>query len=811
MSKEPTELALALATLIKGAQEAQELQRPASPNYRLPPGSGYGVEDGAENERHLRDYWRSIRNRKWVIIILTTLITLGATVYMSRKPDIYQAYARVQVDLETTSSGLSSSKNAIVFNAPIRDPTYLNTQLQVLTSNALLNRVIKTLDLEHNQSFLYPQSVTSGSTWQRLLRMIGWGRKAEPGKQQQGYDLTPSSAVAPATAHEDLEEVNRLAPYVGILRGMLEVEQIKDTRLLEIRVNHPDPVLASKIVNAIAEVFVHANLEKKTETSATTGDFLMKRVAELQATIRNDEERLLNYAKSNQILSLEGSQNTVVDRLAGLNRQLLEAENDRKLAEAAYRAASAPGAADAMVESDSKTIADAESKLNELQQKREQLLVEATEEAPEVKEIEKQMAVLGKQISESRKRATSTIKTNLETRYRQALAREDALRKSFNQQRGETLTQNEAAINYRILQQEIETNKNLLNGLLQGSKENEVLQAGTPNNIHVVDYAPIAKSPVGPRRMQVIVVAFLLSLIFGVGLALFLEYLDNTISSPEDVETTLRLPALSVIPSMKSGPARRLLTSGAGNENGHKNGHSKSSRMLISADTKSSLAESYKQLRTSVLLSTASRAPKTILITSSVPGEGKTTTSVNTAISLGQVRGNVLIIDADMRRPRIHSILGLDNRYGLSNILSSELSEAEMLNVVQHDKANDLYVLTSGTIPPNPAELIGSEQMQRLLSLMRDSFDHIIIDSPPVASFTDSVILSSLVDGVILVVHGGETSRNIVWRSRQILSDIGARILGVVINNVNVRSHEYYYYQHYYKAYYPQVDPEATS
>ena len=292
-------------------------------------------------------------------------------------------------------------------------------------------------------------------------------------------------------------------------------------------------------------------------------EFLSKRVTELQDRIRTDEEKLVEYAKNNQILSLDANQNTVVERLAGLNKQLLEAENDRKLAEAEYNAAKKPGAATALAEAGAKDINDNESKLADLKEKRAQLLVSATEQAPEVREINQQIDAVQKHLDDLRSHNANTLLTNLETKFNQATEREESLRKSFGQQKGETVTQNEAAINYRILQQEIETNKGLLDSLLQRSKENDVVLAGRPNNISVVDYAIVPDAPVGPARMRSVILALVLSLALGVGLALFLEYLDDTVHSTDDVERFLRLPALAVIPAMGAGKARRRLMSPA--------------------------------------------------------------------------------------------------------------------------------------------------------------------------------------------------------------------------------------------------------
>lgn len=774
----------------------------------------YGYGEDATEERgggyaRLREYWRSVRKHIWLILGIVGLVTSLAAVYMARQPDIYESRARVQVDLEINNPALGSLKNnSVVLNSQYQDPTYFNTQMQILSSIGLLSRVVKTLDLEHNQAFLNPQSMSNRSTWESVKRMFGFGSKKKD--QDAPVENAPLvGKIAPATSREDLVEVNRLSPFVEALQGSLSVKELSETRIIEIRYRHLDPEVATKIINAIADTFVQSNLEKKTETSSNAGDFLQKRIADLQSEIRTGEEQLINYAKNHQILSLDASQNTVVDRLTGLNKQLLEAENERKMAEAAYRAALDPGAADALAEANSKQSAETEEELTKLRQKRAQLLIDYTEKYPEVKEIDQQIAVLERRGKESKKRSSTVVIKNLETAYRQTLAREQALRADFNRQRGETLTQNEAAVNYRIIQQEIETNKTLLDGLLQRAKENDVVLAGTPNNIHVLDYAPKPKSPVGPRRMQGVALAALLSLVFGVALARYLDYLDDSVHTVEDVEKTLRLPALAVIPAFGSLSKRRFFPGASALQK--RNGNQKSELLLMNSDGNSPLAEAYRQLRTSVLLSAAGGAPQTVLVTSSQPSEGKTTTAVNTASILAQTGASVLLIDGDMRRPRLHSIFDLENRTGLSGILASKMSEAEMLSFIEQHTESGLYVLPSGPIPPNPAELLGSEQMRRLMSVMEGTFTHVIIDSPPITSFTDGVLLSSLADGVLLVVHGGQASRGVVRRSRQLLNDVGAKIFGVVLNNVNLRSQDYYYYQHYYQHYYSKSEAEADT
>jgi capsular exopolysaccharide synthesis family protein len=791
---EPSDLVKALALRTSALEHANESPRNG---YATPPIVAYGEEAGPEGELHLRDYWRAIRKRLWLIIGLAVIVSTITALKQSRQPDIYQAHARVQVDVESSNPALGASKGYYADNTYM-DPEYFNTQVQILSSPTLLRRVARNLDLEHNRTFLDPR-IENHSTWQNLMRMIGFAKpKTAVGTQGPAVPNSSSQTLTSrASAADDPAEIERLAPYVDSLEGMLDVSQVKKTRLIDVRATHTDPAVATKVVNATADAFALWNLEVKTKTNSLAGTYLDKRIAELQSQIRSGEEQLVNYAQSHEILSLDASQNTVVERLTGLNRVLLDAENERHLAEAAYRATLLPGAAEATAEITDKSITEFKTKLAELKQKRSQLQLTDTDESPELKDVNQQIATLEKTLEETRGGAKKVITVNLESNYRKALDREKALRDSFNKQRAETVAQNQAAINYNILKQEIETNKGLLDGLMQRSKENDVSMAGTPNNIHVVDYAAVPKSPIGPQRMQGVFLALVLALAFGVALSLFLDYLDDTIKNPSDIESGLRLPSLAIIPiagrtTQRFLPITRAL---------QRSGNGAAPELLINEHGPSAQAEAYKHLRTSILLSTPGRAPKTLLVTSSVPAEGKTTTAVNTATVLAQTGAKVLIIDADMRRPRLHQVFGLPNEGCLSAILSSEIEEADILSRINQYKDSNIYLLSSGAIPPNPAELLGSSQMRRLLDIVSKTFTHIVIDSPPIASFTDGVLIASLVDGVILVVHGGKTSRQVVRRSRQTLNDIGAKIIGVVLNRAELTTHDYYNYRYKYEAY----------
>jgi capsular exopolysaccharide synthesis family protein len=647
--------------------------------------------------------------------------------------------------------------------------------------------------------------------------MFGLGGGETPQQSSDPNNVLTNEKVAQATPSDDLKEAERLAPYVGMIMGGLTIERVvdnqsksfsKETRLVNVRYQSTDPMLAAKIVNTVADTYVLHNLEQRTSTTNSTKDYLAQRVAQLQAEIKQGEERLMNYTRNNPTLAATEAQNTVVEKLVGLNRQLLEAKNKLTQAEAAYKAAQSPGAVEAQTEQTNKLVAENEAKLSALRQKREELMAKYTAENPKVIEIDKQIAFLEKAIRDAKQQTSNSALKRLETEYLQAKAVVDKLEADFKKQKAETMTQNEAAINYRIIQQEIETKTNLLNNLLKSSGETDVVRAGTPNNVSVTDYSLIPKSPIGPQRSRTVSLTFLMALAGSIIIALFLEFLNDTVTSVDDVEKKLHLPALGVIPAIggKTKKTRKLSSSkklAKSNGNGNANG---SSAIMLTGNRASQISEAYRHLRTSVLLSTAGGAPKSLLISSSLPAEGKTTTAVNTAISLAQTGVSVVVVDADMRRPRLHKIFEKNNEQGLSTILSRKMKENEILNLVQQHPGTDLYILPSGPIPPNPAELIGSEEMRRLINILTNHFSHVVVDSPPIASFTDSVLISAMVDGTLLVVQAGKTSMSVVKRTKQILQDVGSRIFGVVLNNMNFQTSEYYYYQRYYSFYYDRDD-----
>jgi succinoglycan biosynthesis transport protein ExoP len=817
----------------KPLSEPVDLERHFEP--RIIAGQGhypaYRETYGSEGLR-LLDYWKAVRKRLWLVIGIAVLVTTLTAIYMARKPNVYLAVARIQVDLEQPNPELVTSERQRLLSNP--DPSYFNTQLQLLDSENLLRQVVKQHSLDTNKDFL--TSVNEGSGMLRsALRAIGLASETKKPVTSEDFANSLNSSLI---SSEDIAEAVRLAPYVDAIRKNMGVEPVresratvKDTRLIEISFRHNNPQLAAFVVNSVGETFVTANQEKRSGTSRKTSDFLQTRIADLQAQVRADEIALVELKKNEGILKTDGEQTIVIDRLAGLNKQLLEAENRRKTAEAQYFAIKdSPEAIKALAEAENSQILsqrennlrtlrnDTLKKIADYRAQRAKLLQEYKESAPEIVEVDKQITSLEDSLNEAvtenntevqavRDRTAKVLLDNLRTKYLQERDQEGKIRAAFDAQYNEAQVQNTGAVKLRLLEQNIETNRGFLDGLRKQQSSNDVASQGSDNNISVVGFAIPPENPVSPSRVTTVLAALFLSTLFGVGLALFLEYLDDTIRTTEEIESYLHLPALAAIPTIDSVPKRRLLLVGSNEEDAM---DPADSELLIYADSRSSLAEAYRQLRTSILLSTAGHAPKSLLITSSLPSEGKTTTATNTAISLAQTGAKVLIIDADMRRPRLHSVFNIENGDGLSTILSTELTEKQILDVVKYDEGTRMHLLTSGPIPPNPAELIGSEQMANLLKLLQGHFTHLVVDSPPVTSFTDGVLIASMVDGVILVVHAGKSSRQVVRRARQLLQDVGAKIFGVVLNNVNLRSQDnYYYYQsNYHRSNYRSGDEQ---
>lgn len=753
---------------------------------------------GAESI-NVRELWRKVRKRKWLILTVVVLATAVVTLESFRIKSTFQATAKVAVAKD--SATFFKESNVIV---QADDSDKIKTEMLVLTTYPLKEEVVRRLNLERMPLFM---AVEQKNSFAQALKSI-LARLVRPLEK-----TTPAPAVNPIKLNEDPlapptpEDSARLEPYVEVLGRYLYVDQIPETRALTITYTHTDPLIAAAVANGAAQVLYNRSFEAKTSRFNKSADWLAETTRKLQTQVQESEQALADYSRANNFFSTEGKESLTTDKLSTLHEQALKAETDRMLKQSLYeevkqgRVARLPDAF-----SDPKTNA-LQAKLGDLQVQAVELNVKFGPENPKVAEVNQKIAEVEKLLADTKRKLEDKLRAD----YERAVRDEQGLKTSLEKAKGEAVQQNQAAIQFNILKQRVDTAKALYNDFLSKTKQADFQLAEQSPDLRIIEPARIPNAAVGPRRVRSIFIGMFLSLVAGIGLALLLEYLDNTIKNVEDVTYATQLPTLAMIPSVGPGAMRSLSARRKADVTGMLPEGGLDDKDEIAAlaprglqplgnedlgtlDGLSNVVEAYRMLRTSLLLSSAGNPPKTILVTSSQPGEGKTTTAINTAISLANLGVSVLLIDADLRRPAIHRQFKLAQPRGLATYLSSNV----MLDAVVYSvPIPNLTLLPCGPIPPNPAELIASERMRELIRTASQHYDHILIDSPPLMNVTDPAILSTLVDGVILVVQAGRSTRDIVRRAKQDLRTVGAKIFGVVLNNVDLKREGYYDYYYY--------------
>ena len=699
-----------------------------------------------DRETHIYDYLRIIYKWRKPAIVLFAIIVITVTAFTFVQTPVYRATARIHIERATPKA--LDVKDLIPVDASSTE--FYQTQYKILQSRSLVTRVMKALSLEQNKIF-----------------NPGFDEK-EKAKNPQRY-----------------EEV-----MVNRFMGSYKVDPIKNSRLVDVSFDSKNPALAAEVANGIAKSFIFYTMDWRTEASSEAKDFLTKQIEKQKKILEDSEQALQNYKEKYGIVQLQQvgqkeSENVALQRLSGLTANLTAAQNARIEAETRYRQVqdmvakgasyeSIPGVtASPLVQTLRANEARLTAQISEMSQK-------FGEKHPKMVQVRQELDATKKNIQLESQNVIRSIKND----YAIAQAKEANARRALEGQKSETQRLSEHGIQYAVLQREVEKNSELYENLLKNLKQTSVEKEYGATNVRVIDAAAVPLAPAKPKKAQNILLAIVVGLFAGIGIAFVLEYLDNTVKTPDDVKEFLDAPNLAVIPTVDFKAEVGDITETPG--------------IIVHHKPQSTIAEAFRSLRTAVLFSSADGGPRSFIVTSFSPQEGKTFITANTAHIMALAGEKVLVIDGDLRRPTVHKVLNQSNDRGLTNMIVGGNGAVGPVGYREN-----IDIITSGPIPPNPSELLGSKKMMSLIESLDGKYDRIIIDSSPVGSATDALVMAKLLDcPVLLIIHGGTTTKEEVIQAREIFENVGVKVLGTVLNNTPVNKSGYHYHYHYRYHYY---------
>jgi capsular exopolysaccharide synthesis family protein len=716
---------------------------------------GYAVVDAdasGPDTYSFYTYWEILKKRRGTVFAVAFVITTLVTLAVFRMKSVYRATARMEVQAETPQLLTLNELNPNGFT----DEAYLQTQVDLLQNNNLAWETIQQLGLAAGN----PEFSAGG---------------------KGGLESTGSS---PTTTQANL---------IRGFRGGLHVSLLTDSRLVEVSYDSVDPSLAARIANALVKNYVEANFRSKYETTRQASAWMEQQLDELKAKVEKSQQALVDYERENSIADIGNKENVVGQKLGDLSKELTTAQTDLANKQSLFDSVQSDKAEAAIVASDG-LLEQLNSKSADLQT---QYAATTSQYGPNfhtVKELRNQINEVELLVDRERKRIIARIGSD----YRTALRREQILSREVTGQRAEVEKLNQLQIKYTILKGEFETNQQLYNDLLKRLKDATVSASLRAANVRLADEALVPTSPIRPDRSADIAIALMVGLILGMTLAFIRESLDRTLMTAEEIEREINVPTLAVIPL---GAAPRGRYGHYFPREAQKTGGNGNLALSILHLPGSQMAESFRVLRTSILLSSAPQPPQVLLVTSTNPSEGKTFTSVNLALALAQRGSRVVLVDSDMRKPGVMKSLGIQDGTGpgLSTILTGghDIDQA----IQSYTALPNLWLLPPGPIPPNPADLLSSPAMEALVGDLRQRFEFVVFDSPPLLLVTDGILLSTMADGVVLVVECGATSRGALNRVRRILDRAGAHTLGAVLNKLADRVDGYYSSRYGYYSY----------
>lgn len=693
-----------------------------------------------DDEINLLEYWRILRERQWwvvgtafVVVFLTLVFTLLAT-------PVYRAGSTLQIERDTMKivefEGLQPTESPM-------DRDFYQTQYELLKSRSLARRVIQDLRLTANPQF-----------------------EKDMAKVDEALaDKADGKAVAATTRQQARE-----AALVETMQELLTIEPVRNSRLVRVNFDSPDPQLAARVANAYADGFIASNLERRFDASSYAKKYLEERLAQLKGRLEDSEKELVAFSETERIVSVGDDKPSLdAQNLSDLNGALALAQGSRIKAEAMWRQASAGNGMGLP-----QVVAN--QLIQKLREQRSTLTAEYENKLGTYKADYPNMVQLRSQITETDRQINTevgNIRDAIRAEYEAALEQETLLRDRINGLKADVLDLQSRSIQYNILRREAETNRQLYDALLQRYKEIGVAGGVGANNVSVIDRAITPERAHSPRKLLNLAVGMLLGGFLGVLLAFLMHHLDNTVHDPKALESVTGLPVLGAIPRLEQGvtPAQAAL------------------------DLRSPFAEAYRSVRTALQFATPHGLPRSLLITSASPAEGKSTTAFELARNISQLGKRVVLVDADLRNPSVHKVTGLSSAMGLSNLLAGARELKEVLQLMPGDT---LSVITSGPLPPNPPELLAADALPKLLTQLREQFDMVVIDGPPVLGLADAPLLSNQADAT-MVVAAAESTRNDALRiALQRLKAARGRVLGAVLTRFDLkRKGEGYGYTYY--------------
>lgn len=739
--------------------------------------------DQETEEISLRDYWKVlVRHRLLVVLVFLTAVGLMAGVTFFTTP-LYTAGATLKIDPQNPTVVKIDEVMAQGEGAD-----YYQTQLVLLKGRTLAARVVTELGLEQNPAF------TGARQGQPSL--FDWLRS-------QLSSLLQFTRTQDEESVETRESESRVPPeIINRYLSLLEIALVRGTRLVEIKFTTSDPRLSRDMANAHATAFIRLNLETRFELTQEAGDFLEKKLSDLKARLEQSEEDLNRFRQAHGVVSMEGSENIIVERMVDLNRRLTETRAKRIELESLYRIVESKNYHYLSEVINDVTIQGLKSQVATLEAERTRLALSFKPTFPHLMELDEQI----KEAHQRLDHEIDTIVRRIQSDYMSARAREEALQAEAERQQQVALNLKERGAEYLILEGAVKGNRALYDSVLNRANETNVSGDITLSNIQITDRAETPLAPSSPRKGLNFLMATVLGLFFGVSLAFLLEFLDSTIKTSEDVWRAIFVPTLGMVPHLQSlrhkaygyghlseySPTRQLA-------NGKAAESSLSKELMVLHHPFSVISESYHNICTTLLLSKAEKPPQVILLTSALPNEGKSVTALNLGLVLAQGERTVLVIDADLRKGRCHEMLGMQNHNGLTNVLVGSLTLEEG---VQPTMVKGLFLLSRGVFPPNPVELLRSQKMKEVIDTLRQRFDFILIDSSPVIGLSDARVLCTMCDGTLFVVRGQQTTTTAARHAMEQLRMVNAQILGAVLNGIDIRAADYADYHYSYMAYY---------